>query len=81
MTSLFLRYPRARDTVNVQDGYGNTCLHLASNTSVVKLLLEAGANPTITNKFGETGHAVIARLQEAEDAEKASQGSPYRRHN
>lgn len=63
-----VRYPRARDTINLQDCHGNTCLHLASGNwsddtaaSMIHDLLEAGANAGIMNKDGETPSAYFRR--------------------
>jgi len=64
-----LSYPRARDTVDLQDCHGNTCLHLVSEkwsgddiaVSVIHDLLEAGGNPAIINKDGETPSACLRR--------------------
>lgn len=61
VVACLLSYPRARETVDLQDCDGETCLHLASGiyrgndtaTSITHDLLEAGANPVITNKHGE----------------------------
>jgi hypothetical protein len=56
-----LQDPRVRATVNVQNATGNTALHHNSigdgpetATVKVKLLLQAGANPTIPNVYGQT---------------------------
>jgi len=60
-----LQDPRVRATVNMHDEKGNTALHYAcmgglsikllyTAASKVHLLLQAGANPTIGNKNGQT---------------------------
>ena len=86
-----LEDPRVRATVNVHDTGGNTALHLArcnnrdetASTSIIHLLLQAGANPAVTNNAGEmplvsfrkynpTHHTTIALLEQAPDAEKTS---------
>jgi ankyrin repeat protein len=40
--------------VNAIDIEGRTALHWASDVHVVKFLMEAGVNPEVTDKFGET---------------------------
>ena len=78
-----LRDPRVRATVNMQDERGNTALHWAcwafedeEAALKVRLLLQAGTNPTITNKKGQvpldvvrsrhpTHHAVITLFEQA----------------
>lgn len=49
-----------KDQLNLVDNEGNTALHYASlkgNDEVVKLLLEEGISPAVTNKTGETALA------------------------
>ena len=87
-----LQDSRVRATINVQNKYGDTALHDAcfydgenetSTTSMLHLLLQAGANPAVTNNDGETPlavrrhrypsrHAAIALLEQAPDAEMTS---------
>jgi hypothetical protein len=85
-----LQDSRVRATINVQNNNGDTALHIAcdsddgtSTTSIVHLLLQAGANPAVTNNDGETPLAVrrhhytsrnaaIALLEQAPDAETTS---------
>lgn len=67
-----LEDPRVRSGVNATSvGDGNTALHLACSTDtysymnsttrqrVIKLLLDAGANPTLTNANGQTPSDVL----------------------
>lgn len=61
-----LKDPHVRATINVQRCDGNTALHFAcfredegSTTSIVQLLLQAGANPLLINKQGVTPLAVL----------------------
>jgi hypothetical protein len=55
-----LQDPRVRAFVDIQDHNSDTALHLAcdnieeDSASKVHLLLQAGANPNITNKYGST---------------------------
>ena len=53
--------PRVRATINFQDHWGDTALHLTHKyngevpkTSIFRILLQAGANPAVTNRLGET---------------------------
>ena len=101
-----LQEPRVRATVNVQDRDSETALHWACKTfgtfgareavaPKVHLLLQAGADPLVTNNYGETlldwvrvhyptYHAVIALLEQypdaQKDAEKATLLVKARRH-
>lgn len=40
--------------VNIQDESGCTALHLSTDYRITKLLLESGANPMLTDAFGDT---------------------------
>lgn len=40
--------------VNERDGLGNTSLHLVKNKSIASLLIDAGADPKLQNKNGDT---------------------------
>ena len=84
-----LQDPRVCATVNMQDDTSHTALHYACMWGTLKkavakihLILQAGANPTLTNKKGQTPmdvvrqrnptyHAAIALLEQGlADAEK-----------
>jgi len=81
-----LEDPRVRATIYVQDEEGNTALHhacMCGSAPNIHSLLQAGANPTLPCKNGQLAlawgrqhrpsrHAVIALLEQAPDAEKAS---------
>lgn len=86
-----LQDPRVRATVNLQDGDGITVLHDActleedknETSAMVRDLLQAGANPFLTDKYGLTplavlqqqwpeNNAAISLLLQALDAQKAS---------
>lgn len=91
VVACMLQYPGVRATVDVQTHRGYTALHFACRQSadgtaisMVRLLLQAGANPKIANRQGHTPldltrrrtpycHAAIARLfEETPETEKTS---------
>ena len=84
-----LQDPRVRATVNMQDQHGNIALHHVCgvygaerpSAPMAHLLLQAGADPLVTNKRGQTPldearrchptyHAVIALLEQYPEAKK-----------
>ena len=85
-----LQYPSVRATVNVQDHKGDTALHYACRcvriqhaAPIARLLLQANADPNVTNNEGlaplaflrahyPNRHDIIALLERAPDSEKAS---------
>lgn len=96
MTRL-LQDPRVSATIDFKDGDGNTALHYAciyypgkkKKPAMVRHLLQAGANPTLTNKQRlaplallqqqwPSHRGAIALLEKAPDAESlaSGQGSP-----
>ena len=72
----------AGDNVNAVNQFGSTALHYAIQTGrldVVRELIQAGADPTLKNKWGETSRDVAKNnemrhlLEEAERAWQAKQ--------
>ncbi|MBV8660883.1 MAG: ankyrin repeat domain-containing protein [Candidatus Dependentiae bacterium] len=55
----------AHPNINLQDRDGDTALHYAKTISVAEMLLDAGANPNIRNKEGQTP-AGVGRLHIAD---------------
>lgn len=87
-----LQDPRVRATVNLQDKYGDTALHRActpeeedkgETSAMVHHLLQAGANPFLTNRRGlmplvllqqqwPENDAAMALLEQTPEAQKTS---------
>lgn len=60
----FLKHPNIKMIINAQDDRGNTALHLACihrDKQLISRLLQAGANPSLQNKNGQTPRDIIER--------------------
>ncbi len=63
--SILTRLLAANPDLSIQDNYGNTALHIAvehSQVAIAKALLEAGADPTMTNNQHKSPTDLILEL-------------------
>ena len=82
-------YRAVADVINYQEYNGRTLLHVAAaggHVDTVKLLLAAGANPSICDRAGQTPHDVASHAAELQrrhqqiSASETSQDNPQTRH-